>query len=210
MPEPGTLLLFALSALVLIAVPGPNLLYIVTRSASEGRRAGLASVFGVETGTLVHIAAAAAGLSALLASSAVAFDAVRYAGAAYLAWLGVRTLRGRGRGAEPDGLAPAAASLAAAYRQGVLVQVLNPKVALFFLALLPQFLDPAAGPLATQVLVLGTVLAVLGSAVGTLYALAAGAAGVWLRARRGVLRRVSGVVYLALGAAAVLGGRQST
>ena len=93
MPEPTTLLVFSLAAVVLIAVPGPNLIYIATRSMSEGRRSGLASALGVETGTLVHVAAAALGLSALLASSATAFDVVRYAGAAYLVYLGVRTLR---------------------------------------------------------------------------------------------------------------------
>ncbi len=130
MPEPATLLVFSLAALVLVAVPGPNLIYITTRSIGEGRRAGLASALGVESGTLVHVAAAAVGLSALLASSAVAFSVVKYAGAAYLVYLGVRTLLRAEDAGETENLPPS--SLGRAYRQGLLVQLLNPKVALFF------------------------------------------------------------------------------
>lgn len=214
MPEPATLLVFALAALALIAVPGPNLIYITARSISQGRRAGLVSVLGVETGTLVHVAAAAAGLSALLASSAVAFALVKYAGAAYLVYLGVRTLlagdddegEAAGMRGDPD------VSLWRTYRQAVVVQLLNPKVALFFLAFLPQFVDPARGSAAFQVLVLGAVVAVLGVTVSSLYALAAGAAGRRLRARGGGFARgqryVTGAVYLGLGAAAALTGHR--
>jgi threonine/homoserine/homoserine lactone efflux protein len=140
MPESGTFLVFVLSALALVLVPGPNVIYIVTRGVDQGRRAGLASACGVETATLVHVAAAAAGLSALLASSAAASEVVRYAGAAYLAYLGVRTLL------SDDGIgsgdSPPPARLARVYTEGFLVNLLNPKVALFFLAFLPQFVDP--------------------------------------------------------------------
>jgi threonine/homoserine/homoserine lactone efflux protein len=211
MPELSTLLLFAVAAVALIAIPGPNLIYIATRSMSEGRRAGLASVLGVETGTLIHSLAAALGISALVASSATAFEVVRYAGAAYLVYLGVRELLRRRDPSDPAAPRPEP-SLARAYRQGVLVQVLNPKVALFFLAFLPQFVDPARGSVATQVLVLGTLLAVLGAGLSSAWALGAGALGERLRDRPSLAERggyLTGAVYIALGAAAALtGGRR--
>lgn len=217
MPEPETLAVFALAALALVALPGPNLLYISARSLSEGRRAGLVSVLGIETGTLVHVTAAAVGVSALLASSAVAFGVVRYAGAAYLIYLGLRTLLVRKAGPEAEAAPAPAPGLARVYRQAVLVQVLNPKVALFFLAFLPQFVDPARGAVAGQTLVLGaivaTIVATIGVTISSLWALAADAAGARLRERVGPSERfargqryVTGGVYLALGAAAALTG----
>jgi threonine/homoserine/homoserine lactone efflux protein len=209
-PDGTTLLLFAAAAAVLVAIPGPNHVYIATRSLGQGRGVGLASALGVEAGTLVHIGAAAAGLSALIASSAVAFDVVKYLGAAYLIVLGMRALRGRD---ELDvGGATAAVSLRRAFAQGVLVNVLNPKVALFFLAFLPQFVDPAAEGAALQVLVLGLVLSGLGLTSNVVWVLAAGALGTWLRRRPAFLRRqryVTGGVYLALGATAALAGRRT-
>ncbi len=208
MPALTTLLFFVLAALALVAIPGPNHIYIVTRSIAQGRAAGLASAFGVETGTLVHIAATAAGLSALIASSAVAFDVVRYLGVAYLVYLGVRTLL---RDDAPSlGASSGGMRLRRVYAEGVVVNVLNPKVALFFLAFLPQFVDPSRGPAYTQILVLGLVLAALGLASDIVYALTAGALGGWLRRRPSFLRRqryVTGGVYLALGAAAAFAGR---
>jgi threonine/homoserine/homoserine lactone efflux protein len=203
MPAPATLLVFALAASVLVAIPGPNHIYIVTRSIAQGRRIGLASAFGVETGTLVHISAATVGLSALVASSAVAFDTLRYAGAAYLAYLGIRALL-RDDAIELDGLA-APPSARRAYLDGVLVNVLNPKVALFFLAFLPQFVDPARGATSTQILVLGLVVFAIATTSDVIYALAAGALGGWLRSRPAfvrVQRYVTGCVYLGLAAAA--------
>jgi threonine/homoserine/homoserine lactone efflux protein len=203
MPAPATLLVFALAASVLVAIPGPNHIYIVTRSIAQGRRIGLASAFGVETGTLVHISAATVGLSALVASSAVAFDTLRYAGAAYLAYLGIRALL-RDDAIELDGLA-APPSARRAYLDGVLVNVLNPKVALFFLAFLPQFVDPARGAASTQILVLGLVVFAIATTSDVVYALAAGALGGWLRSRPAfvrVQRYVTGCVYLGLAAAA--------
>jgi threonine/homoserine/homoserine lactone efflux protein len=214
MPAPATLLVFALAAGVLVAIPGPNHIYIVTRSIAQGRRIGLASAFGVETGTLVHVSAATVGLSALVASSAVAFDALRYAGAAYLAYLGVRALL-RDEAIELDGDGAAAPSARRAYLDGVLVNVLNPKVALFFLAFLPQFVDPARGAASTQILVLGVVVLAIATTTDVLYALAAGALGGWLRSRPAfvrVQRYVTGCIYLGLAAAAtfVPGERRRT
>jgi threonine/homoserine/homoserine lactone efflux protein len=207
MPEPGTLLVFAVAALALIAIPGPNHLYIAARSLSQGRGAGLASAFGVEAGTLVHVGAAAAGLSAVIASSATAFNVVRYAGAAYLVYLGVRALVRRDE--HETHAAGGGASLRRAFAEGVMVNVLNPKVALFFLAFVPQFVDPQRGPVATQMLVLGAVIFVLALTSDVVYAVAAGTLGSRLRGRAGFARRgrqVTGGVYLALGAAAALSG----
>jgi threonine/homoserine/homoserine lactone efflux protein len=143
MPSTSTFLLFGLAALGLLVIPGPAVLYIVTRSPHQGRAAGLVSVLGVATGSLVRVAAAAVGLSALLMSSALAFDAAKLLGAVYLIWLGIHTLRGLSEDDVADG--PETTDLSRAYTQGVVVQVLNPKVALFFLALLPQFVEAEAG-----------------------------------------------------------------
>ena len=209
MPELATLLLFTASALALVAIPGPNHVYIVARSIDQGTRAGFASALGVETATLVHVAAAAAGLSAALASSATAFAVVKYAGVAYLLYLAVKTLTSSG---EPGGRAvPAAATGGRIFAEGLVVNLLNPKVALFFLALLPQFVDPAAGPAWTQILVLGTILAAIGLAADLLYAVGAGGAGARLRANARFARRrryVAGAVYLALAVVALAGGRR--
>ena len=204
MPAPSTLALFALAALALIAIPGPNMVYVATRSMSEGRRSGFASALGLLTGTLMNVIAAAAGLSALIASSATAYDALRYLGAAYLVFLGVKALRQRGSG--PDAAAPRPVSLARAYRQAIVVQLLNPKVALFFLAFLPQFVDPERGPVWTQVLVLGAILGSLGFLMDCTYAIVSAAAAGRLRGRG--TGKVTGTVYIVLGAAAALtGGR---
>ena len=134
MPSPQVFAAFAVASLALLIVPGPSVLYIVTRSMDQGRAAGLVSVLGIHTGSIVHVAAAALGLSAILASSAVSFGIVKYAGAAYLVWLGIRAIRGRGE-ERPDGPRKEH-SLARIYAQGVVVNVLNPKTALFFLAFL--------------------------------------------------------------------------
>jgi threonine/homoserine/homoserine lactone efflux protein len=210
-PEPTTLLVFALAATALVVIPGPNHVYIVTRSLVEGRGAGLASAFGVETGTLVHIAAAAVGLSTLIASSAVAFEIVKYAGAAYLIYLGVRALRDKD---EPDlSTEGPKQPRQRTFIDGVIVNVLNPKVALFFLAFLPQFVDPSRGSTATQILVLGILLASIGLVSDVVYACVAGGLGSWLRRRPTFLRRqrqVAGCTYLALGLAAAATGHRRT
>lgn len=201
MPEPSTLLLFAASAVALVLIPGPNLVFIITRSIEAGRSAGLASMVGVETATLVHVTAAAVGLSALLASSAVAFETVRWAGVAYLVYLGVRALR-----SDEGDEARSPAGLRRSFVQGVLVNLLNPKVAVFFLAFLPQFVDPDQGSAGVQVLVLGAVFMVIASLLDLVYVFAAGLIGQRLRGGR----RFAGGVYLALAAvAAATGGRRS-
>jgi threonine/homoserine/homoserine lactone efflux protein len=209
-PEPSTFLLFAAGAVALVAVPGPNLIYIVTRSVDHGRRAGVASAFGVETATLVHIAAAAAGLSAALASSATAFTVVKYAGAAYLVFLAARAFMERGQ-EQPGERAPAAGRRV--FAEGFVVNLLNPKVALFFLAFLPQFIDPGAGAAWTQVLVLGGLLAAIGLSSDLMYALAAGSLGALVRGNAAIARRrgqLAGGVYLALAAVTLVGGRRAS
>jgi threonine/homoserine/homoserine lactone efflux protein len=214
MPSASTLVAFAAAAFVLVAIPGPNMVYLLARTLTGGRRAGLASVLGIESGTLVHTVVAAVGLSALLASSAVAFSVVRYAGAAYLVLLAVRVLRARDDdGAAPEaGAVPAQVDAVAVYRQALLTQVLNPKVAIFFLAFLPQFIDPdrAAAP---QVLTLGAVLALIGSVIGIATALTAATLRRRVRVRPGgrpLGRWASGAVYLALAAYAVAGPAHRT
>src|SRR5438093_3775871 len=153
-PDSTSLWLFGLAALALLAVPGPAVLYIVVQSAEQGRRIGLASVAGVHLGTLVHVAAATAGLSALIVASAMAFSVVKYAGAVYLVYLGVRKLV---EGRAPPRIAKEGEPLRRAFVRGALVNILNPKTALFFLAFLPQFVDRDRGGVWSQVLVLGLV-----------------------------------------------------
>jgi threonine/homoserine/homoserine lactone efflux protein len=203
MPDPSRLALFVGAALLLLVVPGPSVLYIVTQSVSHGRRAGMASVAGITTGTLVHIAAATIGLSALLASSALAFDVVKYLGAAYLIVVGVRRLAGLERAEQTE--TPRRRSLSRLYRQGIVVNVLNPKTALFFLAFLPQFVDSTRGAAWAQILLLGLLFAGLGFLSDGVWALVAGTLGERLRRSRSfpqVQRYVSGSVYVGLGAVA--------
>jgi threonine/homoserine/homoserine lactone efflux protein len=198
--------LFALAALGLLLIPGPAVFYIVTRSIDQGRRAGLASVIGIHTGSIVHVAAAAAGLSAVLLASATAFAAVKLAGATYLVVLGVRKLLHRGRD-DPAALEPA--GLRQVYTQGIVVNVLNPKTALFFVAFLPQFVDPARGAVAVQILILGALFIVLGLCSDSCYALLAGVVGGRLRADPRFTKRrdvFSGCMYLGLGVVAAVAG----
>jgi len=205
LPDPASLGMFAAAAVLLLVTPGPAVLYIVARSIHEGRRAGLVSVLGVHAGTLVHIAAAAAGLSALLTASAAAFAAVKYLGAAYLVYLGVRRLLDRPKAVATH--VPAARSLRRAFLDGVVINVLNPKTALFFLAFLPQFVDPGRGQVGAQILGLGLLFVALGLLSDGLYALGAGTAAEWLRARPSFVARerwVSGGMYIGLGVVAAL------
>lgn len=205
MPGPAAYALFVLAALALLAVPGPAVLYVVTQSVHRGRRAGLVSMLGIHTGTLVHVTAATLGLSSLLVSSATAFAVVKYAGAAYLVGVGILTLAGRRE--PPSEAAPADG--ARLFRQGVVVNVLNPKTALFFLAFLPQFVDVDAGHVPLQILALGLTFVALGLVSDGAYALAAGAAGDVLRRSRTfarVQRYVSGSVFVGLGLTAARTG----
>jgi threonine/homoserine/homoserine lactone efflux protein len=203
-PDSTAIWLFCLAALALLAIPGPAVLYIIVQSAERGRRVGLASVAGIHLGTLVHVAAATAGLSALIVASALAFSVVKYAGAAYLVYLGVRRLL---EGAGPTRIAREPEPLRRAFVRGVVVNVLNPKTALFFLAFLPQFVDADRGGVWSQALVLGLVFVGLGLISDSVYALAAGTVGGLLRRRRTALQYGSGMVYVGLGAAAALAKR---
>jgi threonine/homoserine/homoserine lactone efflux protein len=214
MPDMSTLALFAVAAVTLLVIPGPAVLYIVTRSVDQGRAAGLASVCGVHVGTLVHVAAAALGLSALLMSSATAYHAVRWLGAAYLIWLGVRRLLARDEDA-PATPGPGARrrGLGRIFAQGVVVNVLNPKTALFFLAFLPQFVDVSRGSVPLQVVVFGVAFVLLGLVSDGTYALLASTGAGWLRRRRGVARTsrlVSGGVLISLGVTTALAGSRSS
>ena len=210
MPEPTTLLLFAGAALALLIVPGPSVLYIVTRGIHQGRAAALVSVLGITTATLIHTTLAAVGLSAILASSATAFTVVKLAGSAYLLWLALRTWLDRST--EDLDVARARVPLRRVYAEGVMVNLLNPKTALFVLALLPQFVDPAIGPAAPQIVVFGLVLAGLGLLSDGAYALASGSLGAWLRRRRslaGTQRRASAIIYAGLGVGTALAGQRT-
>jgi len=206
-PDSHSVALFVVAALALLLVPGPAVLYVVTRSIHEGRRAGIASVVGIHVGTLVHIAAATLGLSALIVSSAVAFTAVKVAGALYLVGLGLWTLISRR--AEKDVPLGGERNLRRAFAQGVVVNVLNPKAALFFLAFLPQFVDADAAHPAAQIAFLGFLFAALGLVTDSAWALAAGTAGGVLRSSRRFVRAqryVTGTVYVGLGLATALAG----
>ena len=206
----SSLLLFATGAAILLAIPGPAIMYIVSRSIGQGRAAGLVSAMGIASGTLFHVAAATLGLSALLASSVLAFQFVKYLGATYLIYLGIRVLR------SGDAHLLAAAQgerrLARIYGQGVLVNLLNPKTALFFLAFLPQFIEPARGHATLQILELGVLFALMGWCSDSVWALAAGSIAERFRARAGLRRaqrNVSGGALIALGLASAFSGART-
>lgn len=206
MPAPSTLLVFALASAALIALPGPAVVYIISRSVSQGRTAGVVSALGVEVGALVHVAAATIGLSALVASSAAAFNVVKLAGAAYLIVLGLQRLRSPS--GAPFGSVPPA-TRRALFGQGIVVNALNPKVAIFFLAFLPQFVV-AGHAVAPQIALLGAIFVTVAVVLDLTWALTAGTLGLRLRrsarARR-LLDRTSGVAFLGLGGVAALAHR---
>lgn len=200
MPNLDALLVFVTAGLLLNLTPGPDVLYIVGRSLSQGRAAGVVSALGISTGCLFHIVAATCGLSALMLALPLAYDVVRYAGAAYLVWLGLKALRSKSEALEVRAMERT--PLRAIFRQGVITNVLNPKVALFFLAFLPQFADPARGPLWMQILFLGVVFTVNGTLVCLGYVLVAAKLGDWLKSRYDVstwLNRLTGGLFIALG-----------
>jgi threonine/homoserine/homoserine lactone efflux protein len=199
--DPSTLALFMLASLALAVVPGPAVLYIVTRSVDQGRLAGFVSALGIGVGGLVHVVAATIGLSSLLASSATAFTIVKYAGAAYLVLLGIRRLLTRERAAEDETATPPRGRRRI-FVDGVVVNVLNPKTALFFLAFLPQFVEPGEGSATLQILLLGLIFVAIALGSDSMWALAAGTLGRWLRRSRwylGVKRWVTGTVFVGLG-----------
>jgi threonine/homoserine/homoserine lactone efflux protein len=214
MPDLSHLYFFAAASLALLLMPGPAVLYILARSVNQGRQAGLASVLGIETANFCHAAAAALGLSAILLSSALAFNVVKYLGAAYLVYLGLRKLTAR----EEEGNSQAiiyTQSLKRVYSQGVVVNLLNPKVALFFLAFLPQFVDLSHGNPTAQILALGTLFVALAVITDSCYALLGSSIAQRLKASAGRpgshrflkgQRYFSGLVYLGLGIYTALSG----
>jgi threonine/homoserine/homoserine lactone efflux protein len=201
MPHVSTILLFVAATMAVLLVPGPAVVYIVTRSVSQGRAAGLVSVLGIHAGTIIYVAATSLGLSALLTASSTAFAVVKYLGAGYLIWLGVQKLRARHD--EGEVAEPVPASLRRVFGQGVVVNILNPKTLIFFTAFLPQFVDQGRGAVGVQLALFGLGFVVLGVVSDGSYALLssalAGRLRRTMRARRR-LDRSSGVIYLLLGA----------
>lgn len=209
MVSAGLFLAFLLASLVLAATPGPGVVFVVTRTLAQGRRAGLASVAGVALGNLGNALGAAIGLATLFALSSLAFTVVQYAGSAYLVWLGVQALRAPA--AAEDQHAPPPQTAARIVRDGALVALLNPKTALFFAAFLPQFIDPQSSAMVQSVL-LGSSFVVLAACTDTAYVLAAHAASRLLgNIRRGALlgRYLSAAVFLGLGMYTVLSGQRA-
>ena len=190
------MLFFALVTLVLTATPGPGVLYVTARAVSQGRRAGFASMFGIEAGELIWIAAAATGVATLLATSTTALTVLRFGGAAYLIFLGIQ----RWRKADVVALRERA-NAGRILAQGFAIQLLNPKVAIFFIAFLPQFLSPGR-PIAPQVIVLGVIYIAIAIAVDAFYVLAASGVSRWVFRSPAAQRRTgraAAATYVALG-----------
>ena len=209
MPDIRSLQLFVIAALVLAITPGPAVMYIVTRSITQGRTAGVVSCFGVTVGGFVHVLAAALGVSAALATSVLAFNVVKYAGAAYLVWLGVRAFMKKPEAATIEASEPR--SLLGIFRDGVVVNILNPKTALFFLAFIPQFVTPSSGDIALQCAFLGGVFVLIAFCTDVAWSLVASGAGSWLRGHPRFVssqRYVAGSVYLTLGLTAAFSGNR--
>jgi threonine/homoserine/homoserine lactone efflux protein len=209
-PERSSLILFLSAALVLLAIPGPAVFYVVGRSIGLGRGAGVVSALGIAVGTCVHVFAAAIGLSALLMSSAITFGILKYLGAAYLIYLGVQKIRHEESPGFPA--SAARARLSRVFGQGIIVNILNPKTALFFFAFLPQFVNPSRGPVATQILFLGLVFAAMGVVSDSLWGLFAGTVADRLRSNSRWSRRqryVSGGMLISLGLATAVSGHAS-
>ena len=207
MPEPTTWALFAVAALALLVTPGPAVLYIVARSIDQGRLAGFVSTLGIQVGTMFHVVAAALGVSAILVSSALAFNVVKWLGALYLIYLGIAKLLERRQPAQAEVVSRK--PLKRIFYQGVLVNVLNPKTALFFFAFLPQFVDPARGAAGWQALALGLTFVCLGIISDGVYAMLAGTVGRLLRSKTRLAQRhnlFAGGVYITLGVATALSG----
>ena len=208
MPDAPHFLLFLGAAVVLLLTPGPAVLYITARSIDQGRRAGLVSVLGIGVGTVVWVLAATVGISAVLVRSALAFQTLRYAGAAYLIFLGIMKFRSAGSSAA---IAPPKESLGEIFRKGIAVSLLNPKSALFFFAFFPQFIDPSR-PAAPQTLLLGTFFLIMAMTSDSMYAIASGSIADWIRGRSSIMRGAeyaAGTVYIALGAITALSGGQA-
>ena len=212
--SPNTLFAFSAATLLLLVIPGPAVMYIVTRSATQGRRAGLVSVAGIHLGTVVHVFAATIGLSAVLAASATAFTIVKFIGAAYLIGLGIQSIHAYRLGAAEESKPVVdQRSLQRVFVDGVVLNVLNPKTAIFFLSFVPQFVDPGTLHPIRDVAALGAVFIILGLISDSAYAMAGGWVGVRLRRSPRLQRRkdvLAGATYLGLGAATAFSGNRST
>ena len=214
MPSQDNLLLFVVASVLLVLTPGPNLLYLISRTLAQGRAAGLVSLAGTTTGFVVHILAAALGLSAVFVAVPVAYDALRWAGAGYLLWLAWDSVRPASGGGAGGVFAPRplpAAAPAKLFRMGLFTSILNPKVALFYLALFPQFVDPARGSVLAQSLVLGLVQIVVAVIGDTLFVLAAARVARWLGERpawAAAQRWVLGGVFAAIAVKLALDARR--
>jgi threonine/homoserine/homoserine lactone efflux protein len=203
-PDLNSLISFAVASVALLVIPGPAVIYIVNRSVANGRQIGLAAVVGLELGTFMHVLAATVGLSAILATSENAFNVVKYLGASYLVLIGLRTLTRK-----PEAISTSASSMtqSQAFRQGFIINTLNPKIALFFLSFLPQFIDPNISSNARQSLILGSVFVLCGFVIDGIYALTASSLREVLvkgKALPFIQQYVAGVVFVLLGAAAAL------
>lgn len=215
-PDPGQFTIFLATALVLAVMPGPGIFYVAARALAGGRMEGVASSIGTGLGGMVHVAAGAMGVCALVLASAELFTLLKFAGALYLAWLGLRTILAARREADAAAagmLAAAPTGARRAFREGVVVEALNPKTAAFFLALLPQFVDPGRGHVAAQFVVFGLISVALNTTADLVVAYAAGAVRGGLAARPRLLQRLretSGAALIALGAGLLLARRPAT
>jgi len=206
----GTLSLFLLAAVIIAAIPGPGILYVAARTLASGRQAGIASTFGTALGGLVHVFAGGIGISALILASAQLFTLLKLAGALYLVWLGIRTFRDAGHLLpEP----PGAVGNERAFRDGVLVEALNPKTAAFFLAFIPQFVDPMAGHSALQFIALGVISVTLNTVADIVVVIFAAKARESFKRRPHVVRRLrqgSGICMAGLGVSLALARRPAS
>ncbi|MEA5468917.1 LysE family translocator [Spirulina sp. 06S082] len=190
--------LFLVAAAALVVTPGPDMLYVIARSTAQGQKSGIVSAFGVSAGILIHIFTAAIGLSSLLMTSAIAYNAVKYVGAAYLIYLGILTLTEKSRKSTLKNTLKA--NLKTTFFQGFLSNVLNPKVALFFLAFLPQFINSDRGNISLQIVTLGAIFILMSTLCLILTALIASTASTWLQRRSQFQRWLTGSIFIGLGA----------
>lgn len=211
MPTTGTLIAFVIVSAGIMIIPGPSNLFILAHGIGHGRRSALASLIGIETASAIRVALTAAGLSAVLASSATAFSVIRWAGAAYLAYLGIRALRSQHQH-EPAQPSPQGLPAGHSARKGLIVGLANPKTTIFFIAFFPQFIHPSQGSQLGQMLVLGAIYWVIGTAWDIAFACASGTIGGWLHRRPGLRAaqpRLEGITYLGLACWAALTGSHS-
>jgi threonine/homoserine/homoserine lactone efflux protein len=208
-------LIFAFASLMLNITPGNDMLYVATRSTSQGIKAGIVSALGIAGGCIVHLLAAVVGLSAIIANSALAFDIIKYVGAAYLIYLGIRSFLSKQNKSDSYRISISNTvekkSLSKLFWQGVFTNVLNPKVALFFLAFLPQFIHPEKGNTALQILLLGLWFNFSGTIVNIIVAMLFGRLGNWLADKQAFIKwqnKITGLLLVGLGIKVALSSRK--